>query len=84
MQPIKVNATEGNNHNFARGSPTELFLYVTSLVGVVSVPLVEGNNQIFSRGSTTELYLLQNQSHILLVLHNVKALPEGVQQLYSK
>ena len=37
-------ATEDNNRNFARGSPTEIFLYLIYLVDVVSVSLTESNN----------------------------------------
>ena len=42
--------TEDNHWGFARGSPTELFLYLISLVYVVSVLLTEANNHNFSRG----------------------------------
>ena len=46
--------TEDNNPNFARGSLTKLFFFI-SLVQVVSVPLTAGNNWNFARGSPTDL-----------------------------
>ena len=63
--------TEDNNRNFARGSPTELFLFISlvSLVNgiglplykqVVSVTLTEYNNRNFARGSPTEIFLIFN------------------------
>ena len=66
-------------------TPTELFLYLISSVGVVSVSPTEENNQNFERGPTTELSFfslpgsLQNQSQLLLVLQKIKALPGGGQ-----
>ena len=83
-------ATEDNDRNFARGSPTELFLYLISLVGVVSVPLTEDNKQNFARGSPTYLSYfsppgsLHNHSQLLLVLQKIRTLTEGGQQLNSK
>ena len=52
MAPVPL--TEGNNRNFPRGSPAELFL--TSLVKVVSVPLTVGNNRNFVSDSPNELF----------------------------
>ena len=49
----KGGATEDINWNFARGSPTEIFLYLIYLVDVVAVPLTEAKNQNFARGSPT-------------------------------
>ena len=49
-------ATEDNNQKISRGSPTDLFfIYLISLVDVVSVMLNEGNNQNFARGYPTEI-----------------------------
>ena len=49
----KGGSTEDNNQNFARGSPTELFLYLFSSIDLVSVPLTEENNHKFARGYPT-------------------------------
>ena len=90
MQSNKVGATEDNNRTFARVSPNELFLYLTSLVCVVLVPLTEANNQNLARGFLTQISFfsppgsLQNQNQLLLVLQKIKAMPEGGQQLNSK
>ena len=51
--------TEDNNHNFARGPPTEYYFFPFSFLSVVKVapdPLTEWNNQNFSWGSPTEIY----------------------------
>ena len=75
---------------FQRVHPLSSFLYLISLVDVVSIPLTEGNNQDCSRGSPTELSFfsppgqIQNQIQLLLVLQKIKALPKVGQQLYSK
>ena len=76
-----MGSTKINNWNFARVSPTDIFLYLISSVGVVSVSPTEENNYNFERGPTTELsffYLpgsLQNQSQLLLALQKNKARP---------
>ena len=63
-------------------TPIELFLYLISLVGVVSVSPTEASNQNFARGPPTELSFLyppvslQNQSQLLLMLPEIQALPE--------
>ena len=76
-------ATEDNNCDFLRGSPTELFLYLISLVDMVSFPLAEGNNRNSARGSPHQA-LFFFFSTLLIVLQKIKALPEGGQQLNSK
>ena len=45
----KGGATEDNEKGFVRGYPTELFLYLINLVGVISVSLNEVNNLNFAR-----------------------------------
>ena len=58
--PLKVCTdplTGDNNRNFARGSPTELFFFL-SMAKVVSVPLTEYNNRNLERGSPTEIFLI--------------------------
>ena len=46
-------ATEDNTQIFAMGYPTELFLYLISLVGVLSVLPTEAKNQQFAKGYPT-------------------------------
>ena len=54
----KYPQTEDNNHNFARGSPTKIFLNLVYLVKLVSVPLTERKSWNFTRGYPTELFFL--------------------------
>ena len=49
-------ATDDNNRNFSRVSPTEIFSFF-SLVDVVSGPLTEENIQNFTRRSPTQISL---------------------------
>ena len=82
--------TEENERNFARVSPTEFFLYLISLVDVVSVPLTEANNQNLARGSPRSSlnFLRPAHSRIRVRFYScckkIKALPEGGQRLNSK
>ena len=59
-------ATEDNNQKISRGSPTDLFfIYLISLVDVVSVMLTEGNNQNFARGYPTEISFFKSALGLL-------------------
>ena len=57
---VSVPLTEGNNQNFARGSPTELFFF-KAVLGLLRESneggATEDNNRNFARGSPTELFL---------------------------
>ena len=75
----KVGATKYNNRNFARGSPTELFLISNQFRQLKqTTKILQGvhPHSFFSLPGQ-----LQNQGQILIVLKKIKALPEGGQQL---
>ena len=48
-------ASEDNNQNFQGVLPLSSFLYLISLVDMVSVPLTEGNIRNFARSFPTEI-----------------------------
>ena len=56
-KPNKGGATKDNNQNFARGSPTEIFFHLISLVDVVSVPVTGGENWTFESGFPAGIFL---------------------------
>ena len=59
---VSVPLTEGNNQNFARGSPTELSLFAA--LGLLRKSnkggATEDNNRDFARGFPTELFFIFN------------------------
>ena len=81
-QSNKGGATEDNNQNFSRGSPTDFFQIFNQfrqLKQTTKILQEVTPSSIFS--PTT---VLQNQSQLLLVLKKKKALPEGGQELNYK